>query len=314
MKPIIDQAFWADPAIEASDSSVKLAALWLMTNSQTSLLGICSASPKRFEFETGLPGAALEAALQALPQLFQRFEGGIFIRGYVRQQFGAREKLTRNNFFTGLKTLFAALRDPGLRTAFLAEYPEFDSPPPALPRASEGLSKPKDERERKEKDVQDDAPGERLAPASSPSVSRGASVEPPGSASADAPRAAAADPRKPTRDEARAYGRELGMDEAEVDAWFDHFESNGWRVGGKTPMKDWPAALRNGSRRQADLRARHGAEPGAMKAANPDYLQTEWPAWLKSRGQPAMEYRCAPEFLKSDFHQERKAGRPVAAI
>ncbi|TCN61643.1 hypothetical protein CLV25_12526, partial [Acetobacteroides hydrogenigenes] len=27
--------------------------------------------------------------------------------------------------------------------------------------------------------------------------------------------------------------------------FFNHFQSNGWRVGGKTPMRDWMAAASN---------------------------------------------------------------------
>jgi len=54
----------------------------------------------------------------------------------------------------------------------------------------------------------------------------------------------------PQRRECREYGQEIGMEEAEVDSWFDHFTSNGWRVGGKALMRDWKAAMRNGLRRR----------------------------------------------------------------
>ena len=60
MKPFIDQSFWSDPDIEAAKTGVKLAALWLITNTQTSLLGVCGASAARFTFETGLPPEALD--------------------------------------------------------------------------------------------------------------------------------------------------------------------------------------------------------------------------------------------------------------
>jgi hypothetical protein len=33
--------------------------------------------------------------------------------------------------------------------------------------------------------------------------------------------------------------------EIEAKKYFNHFESNGWRVGGKSPMKNWNAAARN---------------------------------------------------------------------
>ena len=31
----------------------------------------------------------------------------------------------------------------------------------------------------------------------------------------------------------------------EAETFCDHYESNGWKVGGKSPMKDWKAAVRN---------------------------------------------------------------------
>jgi len=36
-----------------------------------------------------------------------------------------------------------------------------------------------------------------------------------------------------------------GFSEIEARKFFNHFESNGWRVGGKSPMKNWHAAARN---------------------------------------------------------------------
>jgi hypothetical protein len=38
------------------------------------------------------------------------------------------------------------------------------------------------------------------------------------------------------------------------ESWFDHFESNGWKVGGKTLMKNWQSAMRNGKRRNGAKR------------------------------------------------------------
>jgi hypothetical protein len=36
-----------------------------------------------------------------------------------------------------------------------------------------------------------------------------------------------------------------GYSEMEARKFFNHFESNGWKVGGKSPMKNWHAAARN---------------------------------------------------------------------
>jgi len=53
----------------------------------------------------------------------------------------------------------------------------------------------------------------------------------------------------PTENEAQAYAMEIGFEE--WVGWFDHFQANGWLVGGKSKMKDWKAAMRNGKRMSA---------------------------------------------------------------
>jgi len=219
MKPFIDPAFWSDPDIESAKPGVKLAALWLITNSQTSILGICGASPSRFEFETGLKSDALSAVVEALPRAFKRFGGVIFIRNYVRHQFGTGEKMMKNNFFVALKSAFLSVKDDDLRGFILAEYPEFQQ---ALQRACQGLTKPKDGKEGKGK-------------------------------------AGAVKPE--SLDEAKAYGAEIGMTGDAVESWYDHFESNGWRVGGKALMKDWRAALRRGKRMVPVFAKMNGEKP-----------------------------------------------------
>jgi hypothetical protein len=49
-------------------------------------------------------------------------------------------------------------------------------------------------------------------------------------------------PIRPTRDDVVAYCAERGNG-VDPEQWFDHYESNGWRVG-RNPMKDWKAAVR----------------------------------------------------------------------
>ena len=51
--------------------------------------------------------------------------------------------------------------------------------------------------------------------------------------------------QKPTLDEINIYMTEKGCAEySEAEQFFDHYQSNGWRVGGKSQMKDWKAAIR----------------------------------------------------------------------
>ena len=53
--------------------------------------------------------------------------------------------------------------------------------------------------------------------------------------------------QKPTIDEVRAYIREIGGG-VSAEEYIDYYEANGWKVG-KSPMKDWKAAVRNWKRR-----------------------------------------------------------------
>lgn len=46
-----------------------------------------------------------------------------------------------------------------------------------------------------------------------------------------------------------AYAKTIGWTGIDVQGAFDHYESNGWRVGGRSPVKNWQAAARNCFRR-----------------------------------------------------------------
>jgi len=45
--------------------------------------------------------------------------------------------------------------------------------------------------------------------------------------------------------EVRKYFIEQNNSKIEADKFYNYFQSNGWKVGGKAPMKDWQAAARN---------------------------------------------------------------------
>ncbi len=61
------------------------------------------------------------------------------------------------------------------------------------------------------------------------------------------PRRTSARWTKPELPELEAYAQEIGLPVTEVAAFVDHYNSNGWKVG-RSPMKDWQAALRNWKR------------------------------------------------------------------
>ena len=66
--------------------------------------------------------------------------------------------------------------------------------------------------------------------------------------------AAAPSPRfkKPTQMDVWQYAKvDLNFVELDVDAWFSHYESNGWKIG-KAPMKDWKAVVRTWKQKRVE--------------------------------------------------------------
>lgn len=76
----------------------------------------------------------------------------------------------------------------------------------------------------------------------------------------------------PTLAEVQAYAADQHPASAEAQteaaAFFDHFQSNGWRVAGKTPMADWQAAFRSWMRRRAQFQVASagGQSPAPIRA------------------------------------------------
>ena len=59
---------------------------------------------------------------------------------------------------------------------------------------------------------------------------------------------------KPALEDIQSYFHELGSNTCLDDGerFRDHFDSNGWKVGGKTAMKDWKASIRSWHKRNKD--------------------------------------------------------------
>lgn len=73
--------------------------------------------------------------------------------------------------------------------------------------------------------------------------------------------------KKPTVEEVRAYCIER-CNNVDPQRFVDHYTANGWKVGGKSPMKDWKAAVRTwehngvGAGRPVQAASRTGFESG----------------------------------------------------
>jgi hypothetical protein len=81
----------------------------------------------------------------------------------------------------------------------------------------------------------------------------------------------------------------------DIKAWWNHFQSNGWLVSGKTKMKDWKSAALNGFKNWAERNP--GKANGKPNGSEPD----GWRAYLKGIGRQYVEFKYAPDHLRVDF-------------
>lgn len=49
---------------------------------------------------------------------------------------------------------------------------------------------------------------------------------------------------RPTLAEWIDFAKEIGWRQADAESAFDYYQSNGWKVGGKAPVKDWRACIK----------------------------------------------------------------------
>jgi hypothetical protein len=61
--------------------------------------------------------------------------------------------------------------------------------------------------------------------------------------------------------------------EKEAQKFFNHFQSNGWKVGGKSPMQDWQAAARNWMLNSDKFKANGNKSKSFHSEPNKDYSE-----------------------------------------
>jgi hypothetical protein len=151
----ISPGFWSDPEIEELTADMKLAALWLMTNSRTTVFGYVEISERRFEFETGSPWQALLDLCKAHAKGFVKTGKGFWVRRFISHQIGTGKKLIDNNFCRALVRDLRGYSDEPVYGLVMEEYPElipcFDVSDPDSDKAlSKGLPSPRAEKSREE--------------------------------------------------------------------------------------------------------------------------------------------------------------------
>ena len=89
---------------------------------------------------------------------------------------------------------------------------------------------------------------------------------------------------RPTLEEVKAFAAELDAERC-VENFHDHFESNGWLVGGKAVMKNWKAAFRKWVRNEPTFsRSPRGAAAGPRGSAAAEKAFDTFAAALRQFG------------------------------
>ena len=91
---------------------------------------------------------------------------------------------------------------------------------------------------------------------------------------------------RPTLSQWTEYAKSIGWQGKDVQGAFDHYESNGWKVGGKAPVKDWQAAARNCFRRNGNQPTKPQPKPQRSSCeSDPLYRIMGYPSyadWAKA--------------------------------
>jgi hypothetical protein len=72
-------------------------------------------------------------------------------------------------------------------------------------------------------------------------------------------------------DEVKAFFATQKSTTIEAEKFFNHFQSNGWKVGGRAPMKDWKAAARNWILNETKFNTRKQTPDKLHSNADKDY-------------------------------------------
>lgn len=127
----IKSSFWRDKLLV--NGEVRTAFLWLWTNSDRTVCGVTPLCERKFEFDTGLQKDALEKCIELLAGRVIVVGDYVWVKNFIRHQFGTGEKLKRNSIIKRLKNEVSQ-HPKELQTTILQNYPELSdggaTPPP----------------------------------------------------------------------------------------------------------------------------------------------------------------------------------------
>jgi len=122
MDATIKAGFWSDAEVSELPAEVKLAFFWLVTNSERSLCGVTPKNARRFAFDTNLEPTWLDRTLTAMEGKVVAVRGLIWVRSFMRHQFGDRLMNRADKLVLRLAQEVGKLPED-LREQVLSEYP-----------------------------------------------------------------------------------------------------------------------------------------------------------------------------------------------
>lgn len=102
-----------------------------------------------------------------------------------------------------------------------------------------------------------------------------------------------AESRPASLEDVKVYASEIGMPHAEAEKFYDHFQANGWRQGGRTALRDWKAACRNWGRRSGEFAPRSAQKNRAGGGATAEPFNPNMPN-AHTGGYPVFNDEPAP--------------------
>jgi len=232
MKRFAETNKWDDPWFRQLSGPHKLIFLYVIDRCNNA--GFWEIDEEAMAFHTKIDSQHFEGAWVALERGIKGASGWVWVKNFLRHQ--KNEVLNPDN--PAHKQILALVREQSARFASVPDFSQFIAPYKGL-LSPIGIGTGKEE-------GTGNGTGE--------SAERGARAN------------------KPTREEAIAYGQEISMPEQAVNEWYDHFESNGWKVSGKAPMRDWKAAMRNGKKIAETFRTAPNGKKPSGAALRPEQL------------------------------------------
>lgn len=218
----ISTSFWTDKWIRDLDPSERYLYMYFLTNPQTNIAGIYQITLDRMAFDTGYD----ERTLRPMIDRFAKAKKAYFIEDewIILPSWPKHQKVTENNNIrVGIDTILKSVPDKvwSFIKKIEYQYAYIDN----INRGSKGLEDPYKPLDRVLNYINTDTDTDTDIDTKKPKN------------------------KKPTLEEVKQYFKEQNTI-IDPEAFFYHYETNGWVQGKNKPIKDWKSCLKTWEARE----------------------------------------------------------------